>query len=265
MGQGRARRKSFRLAFDKPGTWSQKYNLVWDRILGLNVFPASVAQDEIAYYKTKLDRYGLPLDSRTKTTKTDWSIWTATMADNQADFEAIVNPIFDYVNNTKTRDPICDSYEVDNVDSGRFHARPVVGGFFIKLLTDRDIWKKWTSRDKLSLSNWATFPAKPTITDVVPIAQTWSYTITEPSSAWDLPGFDASSWKQGQAGFGTNPPGFKKNTDWTSSDIWLRREVTLPAGATSNSISTFITTMTQKSISTEFLRLRRRDTLENSK
>ena len=32
-----------RVAFDKPGTWSQKYNLVWARIPGLNVFPASLA------------------------------------------------------------------------------------------------------------------------------------------------------------------------------------------------------------------------------
>ena len=38
----------FRLAFDRPGTWSQKYNLVWDRILGLDLFPEQVKQTEMA-------------------------------------------------------------------------------------------------------------------------------------------------------------------------------------------------------------------------
>lgn len=37
----------FRLALDKPGTWSQKDTLGWDRLLGLNLFPRAVAQNEV--------------------------------------------------------------------------------------------------------------------------------------------------------------------------------------------------------------------------
>ena len=104
---------------------------------------------EVPHCKKMMLRYGLPLDSRTHLTKTDWSFWSATLAENQADFEALIAPTYDYLNATTARDPLADSYQTDNARSGGMHARPVVGGLFIKMLSDRDMWKKWASRDKL--------------------------------------------------------------------------------------------------------------------
>ena len=161
----------YRLAFDKPGTWSQKYNLVWDKILGLNVFPPSVAEKEVAYYKKVMQPFGVPLDSRTKLTKTDWSLWSATLAENQADFEALVSPIYDYLNRTSARSPLVDSYVTDNLKSDGMHARPVVGGLFIKMLADRAMWKKWAGRDRARVGPWAPLPPKPEVTEIVPTSQ----------------------------------------------------------------------------------------------
>jgi len=222
----------YRLAFDKPGTWSQKYNLVWDRILGLNVFPPSVAQMEVAHYKQVMQRYGVPLDSRTHLTKTYWSFWSASLADNQADFEAIISPAYDYLNQTTTRDPVADSYETDKVRSGGMHARPVVGGFFIKMLTDRELWRKWATGDKVKAEGWAALPQPPKVTVVIPAADrqpaTWSYTTAAPLAAWMAPDFDARSWKQGLSGFGTRgTPGAIVGTVWKTDDIWLRRTFTM--------------------------------------
>jgi len=54
--------------------------------------------------------------------------------------------------------------------------------------------------------------------------QTWRYTTTKPADDWFKPGFDDSSWPQGQGGFGRkDTPGAVLGTAWESSDIWLRR------------------------------------------
>jgi Domain of unknown function (DUF4965)/Domain of unknown function (DUF1793)/Domain of unknown function (DUF5127)/Domain of unknown function (DUF4964) len=133
----------YKLAFDKPGTWSQKYNLVWDMLLGMDLFPASVRKTEMAFYLQHLNQYGLPLDNRADYTKLDWELWTATLSDEPGQFTALMDPIAKWLRETPTRVPLGDWYDTKTGVALHFQARSVVGGVFVKALADKKLTEKW--------------------------------------------------------------------------------------------------------------------------
>ncbi|RKD91342.1 L-glutaminase [Mangrovibacterium diazotrophicum] len=136
----------YRLTFDKPDTWSQKYNLVWDKLMGMDIYPKEIAPKEIQYYLGKQNKYGLPLDNRETYTKTDWIVWTATLADDKATFEKFISPIHLFMNETSDRIPMSDWVFTDSDKHRGFQARSVVGGYFIKMLDGKMTPQTTTSK-----------------------------------------------------------------------------------------------------------------------
>jgi hypothetical protein len=133
----------YKLAFDQNGTWSQKYNLVWDNILNLHLFPAKIRQTEWAFYSKQMQPYGLPLDNRKTITKLDWEVWTATLTDNPQEVQDLLHRLVTWADTTPSRVPTTDFYDTVSGKQMGFQARSVVGGIFIKALLDPQIAERW--------------------------------------------------------------------------------------------------------------------------
>ena len=124
-----------------PDSWSIKYNLMWQRLLQLKgpFDYDSIVKDELKYYASKSNQYGVPMDPRHTYVKTDWLSWIAAMAgdlNGMNDFHFFFDPIYKSVNETKDRNPFTDLYDTTTADQSMdgFIARPVIGGIFAHAL-----------------------------------------------------------------------------------------------------------------------------------
>ena len=78
----------------------------------------------------------MPLDSREKYTKSDWTVWAACFADKPEDFEFFAGLLWNAYNTMRSRVPMTDWYYADTSEMVGFRNRTVQGGLFIRLLFD---------------------------------------------------------------------------------------------------------------------------------
>lgn len=121
-------------ALNDKNTWSLKYNLVWDKLFGFNLFSEKLYKAESEKYKTKLNKYGVPLDYRKEFTKTDWMLWAATLDDGYENVNAFSKAILNYL--AETDDEVCFSDWI-NTNTPKYHGfnhRTVQGGLWMPVL-----------------------------------------------------------------------------------------------------------------------------------
>ena len=123
----------YRLQYNLPNTWSMKYNILYQRVLNISVFPDFVVTTEEDYYQTKMNTYGVPLDCRADFTKSDWSMWIAAMGSDKQ-FQTLTDALYAFATTTPDRVPFTDWYYTSTARQKGFRARPVMGGLYARLL-----------------------------------------------------------------------------------------------------------------------------------
>lgn len=132
---------SLRLGFDRPGTFSLKYNIIWDKLFDLGIIPKPIVNSELYSYLKHENPYGVPLDNRATFTKSDWLVWAAALHDSRDDFARMISPLWKMYHHTPSRVPMTDWYDTVTSLKVGFQHRSVMGGIFIRMLDYLNILK----------------------------------------------------------------------------------------------------------------------------
>ncbi len=120
---------------DNRNSWSLKYNLALDKVLGTNLFSEQTFANEVKLYKSKLCKYGLPLDSDNSRCKSDWAIWASVLDDSGELTEQVSTRICNMLAESESRVPFTDRYDVYTgiAETKIFRHRSVQGAMFLPL------------------------------------------------------------------------------------------------------------------------------------
>ena len=131
------------LSFDSgEDTFSMKYNLAPAKLLGLDLFPQEILEREVLHCIDNSFAYGIPLDNRSKMSKTDWTMWMAALTDDKEKRDKIMGLVYNVLVNSPDRVPFSDwIVDCETGNYKEFVNRTVQGSMFILLLKEKLLGK----------------------------------------------------------------------------------------------------------------------------
>ena len=91
----------------------------------------TVAAQEAAWYLSRANTDGVPLDLRHTYTKADWELWTAPWLSAHDEIrDVLVESVYQFATSSSRPVAMTDCYDTVTDNQVGFQARPVVGGFF---------------------------------------------------------------------------------------------------------------------------------------
>ncbi|MBQ8685189.1 MAG: DUF4965 domain-containing protein [Clostridia bacterium] len=123
------------LALGNEASYSMKYNLTADTLLGTGLF-ADIAEKEVADCLARANAYGIPLDNRSDSAKTDWHGWLAASTSDREKQKKIFAYLCKFLAETPDRVPFSDWYSCEKGTYSTFRNRTVQGGLFALLYRD---------------------------------------------------------------------------------------------------------------------------------
>ncbi|KXT07399.1 hypothetical protein AC578_416 [Pseudocercospora eumusae] len=121
------------LSYQHRSSWGMLYNTYSDKLLDLGVVSQRIHDLQSAWYPYVSQVFGVPLDSRSMQTKSDWEMWAAATC-QPSTRRLFVNSLVYWLNNTQFNVPFSDRFQTTGYggrpEGADFKARPVVGGHF---------------------------------------------------------------------------------------------------------------------------------------
>jgi len=119
---------------DTDETFSLKYNFAFDKVLKLNLFSQKTFDKEIECYLSRINEFGVPLDTRKDYTKSDWTVWVTVLTNDIEKRKQLLAPIYTFLEKSESRVPFSDWYDTKTSKFFYFKNRTVQGGCFMPLL-----------------------------------------------------------------------------------------------------------------------------------